>query len=147
VTPDDPPVVLIEVSLGELLDRISILEIKAGRLRDSAKLGNVLRELGSLRQARAVSVPPHDGDAAVRLGVLVDELWEVNNLIWEAEDVVRLYEAGGDFGPDFVGAARSIYRLNDRRAAAKRAVNLLFGSRIMEEKYYQMSGFSPRMPQ
>lgn len=124
--------VTIEVSPGELIDKITILEIKAERIADAAKLGNVLAELEVLRSARAASVA---GDP--RLDRLAGALRQVNEALWEVEDALRDCERAGEFGPRFVGLARSVYLTNDRRAALKREINALLGSRLVEEKSYR----------
>jgi post-segregation antitoxin (ccd killing protein) len=124
--------VTIEVSAGELVDKITILEIKAARIGDAAKLANVQTELGLLSRARAGTLPP-----SAKLDALTAELKAVNEALWEIEDAIRDCEAAGDFGARFVELARSVYRTNDRRAAIKRAINDLTGSRLVEEKSYK----------
>ena len=126
----------IPVSWGELLDKISILEIKCQRIRDPEKLVNVRAELEMLREARDCSIP---GDAA--LAGLTIELRLVNGLLWDAEDAIRSCERSGDFGPTFIALARSVYTTNDRRAAIKRHINERLGSPLFEEKSY---GLPPR---
>lgn len=130
--PTEPPTVTIEVSPGELIDKITILEIKAERIADPAKLENVRYELGLLRAARAARLA--DSRA---LGRLEGELKSVNETLWQVEDDIRACEAAGDFGPRFIALARSVYRTNDRRAALKREIGALFGSKLVEEKSYQ----------
>lgn len=121
-----------DIAPGELLDRISILEIKRARLTDVAKRANVCVELGSLAAARARSLrePPD-------LAPVVRELRAVNERLWDVEDHIRDCEREGDFGPRFIELARSVYRLNDRRAALKRKINERCGSAIVEEKSYK----------
>jgi Flp pilus assembly protein TadD len=123
--------VLAEVAPGELVDKITILEIKSERITDAGKLRNVRLELSVLRQARARALPPSG-----QLDALTAELKAVNAGLWEAEDAVRACERRGDFGPLFVGLARSVYHQNDRRAALKRKINELLGSQLVEEKSY-----------
>ena len=122
-------VVTIPVSPGELIDKITILEIKSARLKDPAKRFNVRAELALLIQARDRALP-----APARLDELTDALREVNKDLWAIEDDLRACEARADFGPGFVAMARAVYRLNDSRAALKREINLLLGSGLIEEK-------------
>jgi hypothetical protein len=125
------PSLAIGVSPGELIDRITILEIKNERIADPDKLGHVRAELADLRARR---------DQLLRQSPALDdlaaELLRVNEAIWQAEDELRLCERAGDFGPSFVTLARSVYRHNDRRATLKRQVDNLLGSRRGEEKLY-----------
>jgi len=122
----------VEVSAGELIDKITILEIKAMRIADPARLANVRTELDALRAARAEALPQNsDVDG------LVAELKAVNEALWEIEDAIRDCERDGDFGPRFIELARSVYRTNDRRSALKRAINEALGSRLVEEKSYR----------
>jgi hypothetical protein len=123
--------ILVEISPGELIDKITILEIKAERVTDAQKLKNVRLELEVLEKARRAAVP--ELPEAARLTA---ELKTANEALWEIEDAVRDCERHGDFGPRFIELARSVYRTNDRRAALKRQINDLFGSRIIEEKSY-----------
>jgi hypothetical protein len=121
----------VEVSAGELLDKITILQIKSERLKDEGKLKNVRAELALLTAAWERAVRPRPAVA-----VLAAELREVNEALWEVEDDLRDCERAGDFGPCFVELARSVYRYNDRRGALKREINELLGSRLREEKSY-----------
>lgn len=122
---------LIPVSWGELIDKITILEIKAERIKDPAKLHNVLRELRTLVSAR--DTQPWRRPEAERLSA---ELKTVNTALWEIEDALRGCEQAGDFGARFVELARRVYITNDRRARLKRALNELLGSEFVEEKSY-----------
>ncbi len=123
----------IPVSTGELLDKISILEIKARRIADPAKLGHVRRELALLRERSAAA------GLEGRLDPLFDELRSVNEQLWEIEDRIRAHEAAGRFDHEFVELARAVYKTNDRRAAIKKAINERTGSAIQEIKSYQGS--------
>ncbi|WP_339950984.1 DUF6165 family protein [uncultured Albimonas sp.] len=125
--------VLVEVSPGELIDKITILEIKAQRLSDPSRRFNVTTELELLVAARDASLP-----APAELDELTDALRAVNEDLWSVEDDLRACESRHDFGPGFVALARSVYRLNDRRAALKREINLLLHSRLMEEKSHPL---------
>jgi hypothetical protein len=118
-------------SPGEFLDKLTILEIKAERISDPAKLANVRRELEQLRSTWAAS-PLAGRDVAP----LVAELRTVNVALWEIEDRLRGHEAERRFDREFVELARSVYRTNDRRAALKRELNLALGSDLIEEKSY-----------
>jgi tetratricopeptide (TPR) repeat protein len=124
--------VLIEVAPGELLDKISILEIKRERISDKDKLRNVHRELGVLAEARDRGIP-----RSAELEPLVSELKAVNEALWDVEDELRECEQRRQFGPRFVELARSVYHSNDRRAAIKRTINERLGSSILEEKGYR----------
>lgn len=121
----------VQTSPGEFLDKLTILEIKAERISDPAKLANVRRELEQLRVTWAAS--PLAGQDVARL---VAELKAVNVTLWEIEDSIRSHEAGQRFDGGFVELARAVYRTNDRRAALKRELNLALGSDLLEEKSY-----------
>jgi hypothetical protein len=121
----------VEVSPGELLDKITILQIKRARLVDPTKREHVLIELGSLQAARARALREPEA-----LAPLVTELQRVNERLWDVEDELRRCEARQEFGPAFVELARSVYRLNDERARLKRRLNELCGSMLIEEKSY-----------
>jgi hypothetical protein len=126
-----PCIVSTPCSLGELIDKITILRIKTERIGEPEKLANVRRELNLLeRSARedGASVPPID--------LLTDQLAAVNGRLWTIEDALRTCEREGDFGPRFVALARSVYCENDTRAAIKRAINTLANSALVEEKSY-----------
>ena len=123
--------IAVDAAPGELIDKITILEIKAERIEDARKHANVTYELAVLSNARAAAIPP-----SPRLDELTDALRAVNEALWDIEDALRRCERDGDFGPRFVGLARSVYRTNDRRAALKREINELLGALIVEEKSY-----------
>ena len=120
---------MIEIGPGELIDRITILEIKLENIRDQAKLVNIRHEyelsLATLRKEIAETA---------ELTRLTAELKAVNAELWRIEDEIRTQERAGTFGETFVAIARSVYRTNDRRAAIKRKINDLFESKIVEEK-------------
>jgi Flp pilus assembly protein TadD len=121
----------VEVGAGELLDKLTILEIKASRIDVPEKLKNVLEELETLQRIQSSQLP-----WTGRLRTLYDQLAEINIRLWDVEDDIRDCDRQGDFGPEFVELARSVYRLNDQRAALKREINTVAGSRIVEEKSY-----------
>lgn len=124
-------VLQVEVSPGELIDKITILEIKAERIADPDKVANVQRELRSLVAARSAALP-----SSRELDELTAELRGINERLWQIEDDIRDCERNGDFGERFIDLARAVYRTNDRRAAAKRSINELLGSELVEEKDY-----------
>jgi FkbM family methyltransferase len=121
----------VEISPGELFDKISILQIKTERIGDPAKLENIQAELRELEQTRDQSLQP-----STRLDELSAQLKVVNEVLWKVEDELRHCEQQQDFGPRFVELARSVYRHNDRRSSLKRLINTLLGSRLVEEKSY-----------
>ncbi|RMF33151.1 MAG: hypothetical protein D6754_17425 [Alphaproteobacteria bacterium] len=123
--------ILIPVSPGELVDKITILRIKAARVGDAGKLANIRTELAALEAVARDAIP---ADAA--LEALTGQLQAVNERLWEIEDAIRDCERRGDFGPAFISLARAVYRTNDRRAAIKREINERLGSAIVEEKSY-----------
>lgn len=125
------PGIYVEVPAGELIDKITILEIKAARIRDAGKLGNVQRELTVLTRARDSAIRP-----SADLDALTGRLKAVNEAIWQIEDDIRDCERNRDFGPKFIELARGVYRNNDRRAELKREINELLGSQLIEEKSY-----------
>ena len=121
----------VPVSAGELVDKVTILEIKSERIADPAKLANVRRELaglGEILRPMLAKTPALERSKA--------SLRTINETLWQIEDDIRDCERRKDFGPRFVELARSVYRTNDKRAAAKREVDALVGSEIVEEKSY-----------
>jgi hypothetical protein len=122
---------LVPVSWGELPDKITILEIEAERIGDSARRANVEAELRALLPARQGLA----GEAADITG-LVSQLKRVNERLWDIEDAIRLAEKDQDFGPRFVRLARDVYHTNDQRAVLKRRINDRLGSDLVEEKSY-----------
>jgi hypothetical protein len=123
--------IMAPIAIGELIDKITILEIKAERIREPDKLRNVRAELELLRELR-----DRAGLNTAEMSGLADELRAINTALWEIEDDIRACEAQGDFGPRFVALARNVYHSNDRRSAVKKRINLAFGSAIVEEKSY-----------
>ena len=120
---------LIPTSWGELIDKITILEIKAARLPTPQARANVEKELALLA---VIAAPVLAGDIAE----LKSALRLVNQTLWDIEDAIRDKEKAGDFGPDFIALARSVYKQNDARAELKRGINNALGSEIREEKSY-----------
>lgn len=124
--------ILIEVGPGELIDKITILEIKAERITDPAKLKNVLHELDILTKAQREGMQDSE-----ELRKLWQELKAINESLWVIEDDIRDCEAKKDFGEQFIQLARAVYITNDKRAAVKKQINTLTGSAIVEEKSYK----------
>jgi hypothetical protein len=121
----------VPIAVGELIDKITILEIKIARFLDAAKLANAHAELTLLCQRRAAALA-----ADPALTAIEPRLKAVNERIWDLEDAIRACERRQDFGSTFLSTARSIYRANDERAALKREINLATGSQLIEEKSY-----------
>jgi hypothetical protein len=121
----------VEVSPGELVDRLTILEIKLERFGEPAKREHVAREYEALRAAYVEGCYETQALAAVRA-----ELKAINAELWRIEDAIRDHERRGDFGSQFVELARGVYLNNDRRSALKRRINELLGSTLAEEKSY-----------
>ena len=122
---------LVEVAPGELIDKITILEIKLQKMKDEAKLANVRREYEILMETFHANI-----EETEELRSLIDALRAANQKIWDIEDEIRDLERAKNFGDQFVAVARSVYRSNDRRAATKRRINELLNSVIIEEKSY-----------
>jgi hypothetical protein len=123
--------VLAEIAPGELLDKITILEIKRERTTDAGKLQNIRTELGGLLAARARSLKP-----SAALDRVVGRLKAVNEDLWQIEEDIRLHERRQDFGEAFIALARSVYQRNDERAALTGQINRLWGAWLNEEKSY-----------
>ena len=124
--------VTIEIAPGELIDKITILEIKREQISDAEKLANVRVELETLEASRDAAIQASD-----EMTRLTADLKAVNQELWGIEDDIRDCERDGDFGPKFIELARAVYKTNDRRAALKREINVHLGSRLVEEKSYQ----------
>ena len=127
--------ILVEVSPGELIDKISILEIKSERIDDPTKLENVRYQLDLLVATRDRALAENDAREK-----LERDLKAINEELWVIEDDIRDREAAKDFGPTFIELARSVYKTNDRRAAVKKALDELYGSAVTEEKSYKDYG-------
>jgi|SRR5579862_4893819 len=125
--------VSIDVAPGDLLDRITILEIKSARLQNESALRNVRTELATLRAARDRSILSAPG-----LNNLTAELRGVNETLWDLEEAVRRSEASATFGDEFVHSARSIIHANDRRAALKQAINRMLNASFLDEKSFPL---------
>lgn len=116
------------ISLGELFDKITILELKKEHATDEQKLANIRFELDELRRLR----PP----ITMRLGQLIVELKDTNRILWGAEDQIRVLMRQDDYGPEFTEATRLAHNTNDLRNRIKREINNITGSTIVEEKLY-----------
>ena len=121
----------VDVSVGEFLDKVTILEIKSERIKDTAKLENVNRELSLLKKIWAESEFA-DSDIADEMG----RLKAINEKLWEIEDDIRDKERDRKFDDKFIELARSVYYSNDERAAIKKELNIKLGSELVEEKSY-----------
>ena len=121
----------IPISPGELLDKITILELKKIHIIDAAKLSNIELELDLLNKVKS----QHIEDCQLMDG-LTNELRSINGELWKIEDELRICEKKQDFGPKFIALARSVYQYNDQRAGVKRRINLHLNSSVTEEKQY-----------
>jgi hypothetical protein len=120
------------LSIGELIDKITILEIKSERIADAGKRRNVVAELtllNALKVSAGLDTPQMQAHARA--------LKSINETLWDVEDSLRELEAEKDFGARFIELARSVYQTNDQRARVKQRINAEFGSEIMEEKSYK----------
>ena len=119
----------IEVSNGEIVDKLTIVEIKSERIKDAKKLENLHKEFEVLNNAVAGIIE--------KKHPLYLELLDINNQLWDIEDHIRDLERAKDFADDFIQTARSVYYINDRRSDVKRRINELTGSNLTEEKSYE----------
>ncbi len=126
-----PGTLSVEISPGELIDKITILAIKLERIDDESKLANVRIEYDTLTKVRDQAI-----EATEELAGLTQELKAINETLWQIEDDIRDCERAGDFGPAFVKLARAVYVTNDNRMSVKRRINDYLGSRLVEEKSY-----------
>ncbi|MDW7771455.1 MAG: hypothetical protein SCH71_01050 [Desulfobulbaceae bacterium] len=127
---------LIPVSWGELFDKVTILEIKAARVTDKAKLKNIRKEL-QLLAAIAAQARQQNETVARSLEEVTGQLRRVNKTLWDIEDEIRDCEREKNFGPRFIELARAVYKTNDQRAALKLEINKILGSELIEEKSYR----------
>ena len=121
--------IFAEISAGELIDKITILEIKKVKINDSEKLMNVEKELSSLNATLKKSVPNSS-----KIKKLIDELKSINFKLWDIENGKRFAEKNNDFGEKFIELARSVYISNDERSKIKLEINNILGSNIKEVK-------------
>lgn len=124
--------ILAPVSFGELLDKVTILQIKSERMSDAVKLANVRKELSALEQTWAA----HPA-SATDISDLMGQLKAVNERLWVIEDDIRILEKAQQFDAEFIRLARAVYFENDERARIKKDINLALGSAYVEEKSYQ----------
>ncbi len=124
--------IMVPVSVGELVDKITILEIKAERIADAGKRANVVRELEGL-----LPLWEKAGAGSAELAALKLRLREVNERMWDVQDALRAKEAAGDFGPEFIELARAVAARNGERVGFKNEINRLAGSQFVEEKQYR----------
>jgi hypothetical protein len=120
------------VSIGEVIDKLTILSIKLKKVKDHHKLENIRNEYNLLKEAlkkTGIGIPGE-----------FKELEKINLRLWEIEDGIRLKEARKEFDRDFIELARSVYLNNDERSAVKRKINLKYGSEVIEEKEYTAYG-------
>ena len=126
------PELLVPISPGELIDKVTILEIKSERMSDAAKLQNVRTELALLKRTWEASAY-----SAVDIRQEWNGLREVNAQLWDIEDRIRDKERESTFDQEFIELARAVYVTNDERAAIKRRINVKLGSSLVEEKSYK----------
>ncbi len=118
----------IEISNGELLDKLSILEIKLGKINDPEKLVNI--------QSEYLLLKPLGNNLIECVQSLYDDLVDINRLLWDIEDTIRDLERSQRFDDEFIQTARKVYRFNDKRAQIKKEINRLTNSGLIEEKSY-----------
>lgn len=119
----------IEVSNGEIIDKITIIQIKLERIKDKQKLGNLKKEYKELIKTSSSIISIDDP--------LYIALYQVNCELWDIEDHIRDLERNKDFGSDFISTARSVYIKNDKRSELKREINIKTSSGLIEEKSYE----------
>jgi hypothetical protein len=119
----------IEVSNGEIIDKLTIIQIKLERIKNKAKLANLEKEYNELIEASSSIIGTSDP--------LYMSLYDVNCELWDIEDHIRDLERKKDFGIDFISTARSVYIKNDRRSELKREINIKTSSGLIEEKSYE----------
>ena len=123
--------ILTEISAGELLDKISILEIKLGNIKDKEKLAEINKEYKSLEETKKFNI-----EITNNLQKLTDQLKKINLKLWDIEEEKRICEKNSDFGEKFIQLSRNVYLNNDKRAKIKSDINKLLGSNIKEVKSY-----------
>ena len=121
--------ILTEISAGELLDKISILEIKLNNIKDKEKLVDINKEYESLEDTRKSNI-----EMTENLQKLINQLIEINLKLWNIEEEKRICEKNEDFGNNFIKLSRNVYKNNDKRAKIKSDINKLLGSNIKEVK-------------
>ena len=124
--------ILAEISAGELIDKITILEIKKVKITNKNKLAEVEKELLSLNETMKKFIPDQS-----EVSKFKDNLKEINLKLWDIEDGKRSFEKNNEFGKEFIELARNVYKFNDERAKIKLAINTVLGSNIKEVKSYK----------
>lgn len=129
----------IEVSNGEIIDKLTILKIKLDQIKDANKLVNIQKEYDYLQNiVESIYAEFKENHAAVKeLQFLHNDLLNVNKTLWNIEDFIREHERNENFGQDFIELARSVYYTNDDRSEVKKKINILTGSLFVEEKSYE----------
>lgn len=120
----------IPISVGELFDKISILQIKQLKISDTKKLRHVEHELELL-------VKKLESLELEKASAFIDDIKEINTVLWEIEDQIRVKEKSGDFDQEFISLARSVYKTNDERFSVKNKINEFYGSNVVEVKSYE----------
>ena len=131
IMPNKSKKILTEISAGELLDKISILEIKLNNIKDKEKLVDINKEYESLEDTRKSNI-----EITENLQKLINQLIEINLKLWNIEEEKRICEKNEDFGNNFIKLSRNVYKNNDKRAKIKSDINKLLGSNIKEVKSY-----------
>ena len=124
---------LIEISAGELIDKLTILEIKMSRIAEQEKIMNVKTEYESLKNIWSTQIQSSD-----QIEFLTSKLKLINEKLWQIEDDIRQCERESNFGQKFIKLARNVYKCNDQRASLKKQINKSLGSRLVEEKSYSL---------
>ena len=123
--------ILAEISAGELIDKITILEIKKLKISDTEKTKDIQKELSSLNDTLEKTIPD-----VSKIKILIEKLKTINLKLWDIENGKRLAEKNNDFGEKFIELARSVYKTNDERSKIKLEINIIFNSNIKEVKSY-----------
>ena len=123
--------ILTEISAGELLDKLSVLEIKLNKIKNSSLLQEIKKEYKILKEIQSSSI-----DLTYNIKTLFKSIKQVNAELWNIEDKLRIYEKNKDFGKNFIELAREVYFNNDKRAKIKKEMNKILGSNIREVKQY-----------
>tara|TARA_B100000700_G_C14721993_1_gene704192 strand:- start:105 stop:506 length:402 start_codon:yes stop_codon:yes gene_type:complete len=124
--------ILSEISAGELLDKISILEIKLGKIDNKNSLNEINKEYKLLKESQKTNIEDTEG-----VQKLFDQIKAINLDLWDIEDKIRICEKNKDFGKNFIELARKVYLTNDKRSKVKSKINEVLGSNIKEIKHYE----------
>ena len=123
--------ILIEISAGELLDKLSVLEIKLNKIKNSSLLQEIKKEYKVLNETKNKNI-----NSSNEINILYKNLKEINEKLWKIEDEIRLCEKNSDFKDKFIQLARNVYFANDKRSKTKSEINKIVGSNIKEVKQY-----------